>query len=153
MQYEQFPELPEATALLEARPAKPMCVAPFVFLFIGYDGNYYLCCSDWVKETPLGTVFEKSFVDVLGEKARLITTREKVCRTCNHDPANEVTDFLRANKAGTLSQEELKAKIDHLDDVWNLFVVPQLEQLSPGCTEVTRSAASKGRRLIPVQSD
>jgi MoaA/NifB/PqqE/SkfB family radical SAM enzyme len=40
MQYEQYPELTEATRLLEERPSKPLCVAPFVFLFVGYDGEY-----------------------------------------------------------------------------------------------------------------
>ena len=38
-----------------------LCGAPFVFLFVGYNGQYYLCCSDWKKEVPLGSVFDKSF--------------------------------------------------------------------------------------------
>ena len=156
MQYEQYPELEEATRLLDERPSKPQCVAPFVFLFVGYDGQYYLCCSDWRKEAPLGSVFERSFVDVLEEKVRLVTTREKVCRTCNTDPANEITDLLRAVAAGKISSQRVIEAVDHLDNVWNLFVADRLEHLSPGCTTVDVSkseTSSAGHRLIPVVSN
>jgi MoaA/NifB/PqqE/SkfB family radical SAM enzyme len=156
MQYEQYPELEEATRLLEERPSKPQCVAPFVFLFVGYDGHYYLCCSDWRKEAPLGSVFEKSFIDILEEKVRLVTTREKVCRTCNTDPANEITDLLRAVAAGKVSSQRVIDAVDHLDKVWNAFVADRLEHLSPGCTSVdtsTPSTSDSGHRLIPVVAD
>jgi MoaA/NifB/PqqE/SkfB family radical SAM enzyme len=150
MQYEQYPELAEATALLDERAVKPQCVAPFVFLFVGYDGQYYLCCSDWTKEAALGSVFERSFTDVLAEKVRLVTSREKVCRTCNTDPANELTDLLRAVAEGRISADRIPEKVDHLDHVWNLFVSPKLEQLSPGCTTQLIEAPAPPRRLIPV---
>lgn len=151
MQYQSYPELAEATALLEARDRKPLCVAPFVFLFIGYDGQYYLCCSDWKKETPLGSVFDGSFVDTLPDKMRLVTTRELVCATCNHDPANHVTDLLRSVGRGELPADAVTKAIDHLDNVWNFTAVAS-EQLLEGCTAVTLDPPPPGRRLIPVSS-
>ena len=48
-----------------------MCGAPFGYLFIGYDGQYYLCCSDWKKETPMGSVFDESFLSVTEKKLRV----------------------------------------------------------------------------------
>jgi MoaA/NifB/PqqE/SkfB family radical SAM enzyme len=150
MQYQQYPELAEATRRLEALPNKPMCVAPFVFLFIGYDGQYYLCCSDWKKEAPLGSVFDKTFVDTVADKMRLVTTRELVCATCNHDPANHITDVMRSVAAGEQPASATDDAITHLDNVWN-FIAAASEQLSPGCSAVTHEPPPPpGRRFIPV---
>jgi hypothetical protein len=55
MQYASYPEQIEAMALFEARGAEPVCPAPFILLFIGYDGQCYLCCSDW-RCAPARTV-------------------------------------------------------------------------------------------------
>ena len=72
MQYEHYPELAEAGAWLAAAVGRPVCGAPFGYLFVGYDGQYYLCCSDWEKQAPLGSVFDKSFVDVAQAKLDLV---------------------------------------------------------------------------------
>ncbi len=151
MQYQQYPELAKATELLEALPNKPLCVAPFWYLFIGYDGQYYLCCSDWKKETPLGSVFDGSFVDTLSDKMRLVATREFVCATCNHDPANQITDLLRAVDRGEQPESAVAEAVAHLDYVWN-FTAMASEQLEAGCTAVTHDPPPPGRRLIPVVS-
>ena len=68
MQFEAYPELAEARALRRAARRDPLCGAPFGYLFIGYDGQYYLCCSDWKKETPMGSVFDESFHSVTAKK-------------------------------------------------------------------------------------
>jgi hypothetical protein len=52
----------------EPRAGTLLCGAPFAYLFIGYDGQYYLCCSDWKKETPMGSVFDESFHSVTAKK-------------------------------------------------------------------------------------
>ena len=108
MQYEQYPEQAEAARILdEGRDAPTVCQAPFSLPFIGYDGNYYLCCSDWRKEAPMGNVFERSLLDVTGDKLGHVTTRDPVCKSCNHDPLNRVTDELRLLSRGEGSVEEL----------------------------------------------
>ena len=100
MQYEHYPELAEARASLAAAVGTPLCGAPFGYLFVGYDGQYYLCCSDWEKQAPLGSVFDKSFVDVAQAKLDLVVSRDPVCRTCNLDPINRLTEELRAEAEG-----------------------------------------------------
>ena len=47
-----------------------------MFLFIGYDGQYYLDSSDWKKEVPLGSVFDVSFVDTLLPKLARVRSRD-----------------------------------------------------------------------------
>jgi MoaA/NifB/PqqE/SkfB family radical SAM enzyme len=110
MQFESFPELEEARALLDAQPFTPACAAPFVFLFIGYDGQYYLCCSDWKKEVPLGSVFDTSFMSIRQQKLYHVTCREPVCKTCNLDPTNKLTEELRSINAGE-GDEDSKARL------------------------------------------
>ncbi len=115
MQYEHYPELAEARgSARRRRSARPLCGAPFGYLFVGYDGQYYLCCSDWEKQTPLGSVFDKSFVDVAEAKLDLVVSRDPVCRTCNLDPINRLTEELRAEAGGDVppgSADQVLAKI------------------------------------------
>jgi MoaA/NifB/PqqE/SkfB family radical SAM enzyme len=114
MQYEHYPELAQARARLAASVGTPLCGAPFGYLFVGYDGQYYLCCSDWEKQTPLGSVFDKSFVDVARAKLNLVVSRDPVCRTCNLDPTNRLTEELRAEAGGDVppgSADQVLAKI------------------------------------------
>ncbi len=64
--------------------------------FIGYDGQYYLCCSDWKKQAPMGSVFDHTFLDVMRAKLEFVELHEPVCRSCGHDPLNgRFADTLR----------------------------------------------------------
>jgi hypothetical protein len=146
MQYEHYPELSEARNRLAAAVGTPLCGAPFGYLFVGYDGQYYLCCSDWEKQAPLGSVFDMSFVDVAQAKLDLVVSRDPVCRTCNLDPINRLTEELRAEAGGELppgSADALVAKIAADNGV----VEGVLRQLG---LEVP--AAPPTRRLIPVRA-
>lgn len=108
MQYEeQYAEMVRARQELTEGGVKPLCGAPWGFLFIGYDGNYYLCCSDWRKQASLGSVFDYSFLQVSRQKLAMVTSREPVCKTCNHDPINILSDELVALKKGLTTQEEV----------------------------------------------
>jgi MoaA/NifB/PqqE/SkfB family radical SAM enzyme len=101
MQFESYRQLAKARETLASRGAGiPLCGAPFAYLFIGYDGQYYLCCSDWKKETPMGSVFDESFRSVTERKLSYVTSRSPVCRTCNHDPINRLTEALKASDEG-----------------------------------------------------
>lgn len=104
MQYETFDELEEAKRLLTEQVGSPLCGAPFLYLFIGYDGKYYLCCSDWEKQAPMGHVTDLSFLDVTSAKLDHLVTRDPVCRTCNFDPINRLTEVLRAERQGHAPQ-------------------------------------------------
>ena len=147
MQYERYPEHAEARARLAHALGTPLCGAPFVFLFVGYDGQHYLCCSDWEKQTPLGSVFAKSFMDVARAKLALVVSRDPVCRTCNLDPINQLTGELRAEAAGDVppgSADQVLAKITSDNKLLGEGV------LGPLGVEVP--VAPPGRRLIPVRA-
>ena len=123
MQFEQYAEMVQARNELTEGGKQPLCGAPWGFLFIGYDGNYYLCCSDWRKQASLGSVFDYSFLQVTRQKLAMVVSREPVCKTCNHDPINMLTEELRALNRGEVSAEEvdklrqsLRAGSQEIDD-------------------------------------
>jgi MoaA/NifB/PqqE/SkfB family radical SAM enzyme len=107
MQFEGYTEMVRAREQLTEGGAQPLCGAPWGFLFIGYDGNYYLCCSDWRKQASLGSVFDFSFLQVTRQKLEMVVSREPVCKTCNHDPINMLTEELRALNRGEVTAEEV----------------------------------------------
>lgn len=100
MQYLDLPQRAEAERLLATSGGEAICPTPFFFLFIGYDGEYYLCCSDWKKEAPLGSVFDRSFAEVMDAKLAITRRRRPVCETCNLDPLNKMIEALCARDAG-----------------------------------------------------
>ena len=100
--------------MFEGAAVLPSCYAPFSFLFIGYDGNYYLCCSDWKKETPMGSVFDESFESVTATKLQHVVSRELVCKTCNLDPLNGLTEELRAVAEGESDPAAVDALIESI---------------------------------------
>ncbi len=108
MQYGAYPEEAEAIETLTVDGQAAYCGAPFFFLFIGYDGQYYLCCSDWRKQAAFGSVFETSFLAIMENKQKYVMGRTDVCKQCNLDPVNQYTSELRAVKAGRSTEEELE---------------------------------------------
>ena len=129
MQFDSFTQLTEARAMLDAQKFEPMCATPFAYLFIGYDGQYYLCCSDWKKEVPLGSVFDTSFVDVMHEKLRHARTRRPVCDTCNMDPLNRLTEALHARDAGEIGASDIDVLIEKMHKQTD-FVLSEVEALT-----------------------
>jgi MoaA/NifB/PqqE/SkfB family radical SAM enzyme len=116
MQYDAYRERELAETLLLARDSEPVCPVPFVFLFVGYDGQYYLCCSDWKKEAPLGSVFDESFTTIINRKLEHVTTRAPICRSCNHDPVNRLTEELHARTDGLAGAAPIDAFLDEIID-------------------------------------
>jgi MoaA/NifB/PqqE/SkfB family radical SAM enzyme len=148
MQYSNFAERAEAEAMLRARQVDPVCGAPFMLLFIGYDGQYYLCCSDWKKEVAFGSVFETSFMAIMGDKLERASTREPICKNCNHDPVNRLTEKLRDRASGETNDDDVERLLEELidHDRTSRAIVTELEDFSPAVS----GAGSRGRRLIPV---
>ncbi|MDH4171995.1 MAG: radical SAM protein [Acidimicrobiia bacterium] len=149
MQFDEYPELEQARAILAERDSKPACGAPFGYMFVGYDGKYYLCCSDWKKEVPMGTVFEASIVDVTSEKLQHVMDRRVVCATCNLDPLNRVTEGLRsaANGDEIDTDQLIDGVVSSNSVVWGML--EQLEQH----TTIDYAAAERAaqRTRIPVK--
>ena len=152
MQYANHPERAEVLALLDARGVRPACPVPFIFLFVGYDGQYYLCCSDWKKEVPLGSVYDTSFAAVAAAKLEHVSSGEPICKTCNHDPINQLTDALRASDgcgSSTIGQlvDEAVATDTAVRDLTSRLetLVPQYKRQAPRRIPLTvRPANSEG---------
>ncbi len=147
MQYDAFAERSEAMALLQERDVLPVCSVPFTLLFIGYDGQYYLCCSDWKKEVGLGSVFDTSFAAITAAKMQHVSTGEPICKACNHDPVNRLTDAIRtANETGTRDDGALRLLVDGIvdQDASARGAAALLEPLEE------QFFVAPARRLIPV---
>ncbi len=155
MRFEEYPQLAAARELLEGNGIEAVCPTPFSFLFIGYDGQYYLCCSDWKKEVPLGSVADTSFTDVMLAKLEHARTRQPVCKTCNLDPLNKLTEALRARDAGEADAPDIEQLIERIRGYTTYSLgeiealtgqpAPKMEPAAP-----PRSAAAEARRTIPV---
>ncbi|MCU0269257.1 MAG: radical SAM protein [Acidimicrobiales bacterium] len=136
-----------AQALVRDRDGEAICAVPFTFLFVGYDGQYYLCCSDWTKAAPLGSVFDVSFLEIMGPKLDHVLGGETVCRSCNLDPLNLLTEAVQATDAG-------EAPGTHPADTCDSIVATSRElrriigRISPELE--ARQLAVPARRRIPV---
>jgi MoaA/NifB/PqqE/SkfB family radical SAM enzyme len=75
------------TALIGDQPA---CAVPFRFYFIGWDGCYYLCSSDWEKRSVHGSVFDHSLAEASVSKLVTVRSRSPICVSCTHDPINRL---------------------------------------------------------------
>lgn len=148
MQYESLPQLAIARSLLEQHGGAPICGAPFGYLFIGYDGQYYLCCSDWKKETPMGSVFDESFLSVTQKKLEYVVSRDPVCKTCNLDPLNKLTEELHAISEGQADAKSGDVMIESIgaDNALVHDLVSRLGYPVPAPSSVPT------RRYIPVQA-
>ena len=135
-------ELARAEALLaDADPEAPaLCSVPFTTMFVGYDGQYYLCCSDWRKQAPLGSVFDTSFLEIAERKFHHVTTREPVCASCNLDPRNQLVDDVRAHDAGEIDAAELAGRAAEIVEVST--------RIADGMERLRTPAAGTGRRLV-----
>jgi MoaA/NifB/PqqE/SkfB family radical SAM enzyme len=154
MQYSQYPERAEAIATLTAKTGGdlPICSVPFTSCFIGYDGNFYLCCSDWTKEAPVGNVFDSSPFSVMEPKLVHVMSGEPVCKTCNLDPVNRMTDLLRDINAGGADPADKEKLVEFLATS-SAGAVGGLNKLHPGISDRARATIEdqqKKKKLIPL---
>jgi MoaA/NifB/PqqE/SkfB family radical SAM enzyme len=149
MQYGQYPQQAEAKELLEKGQLQAICPTPFSSLFVGYDGQYYLCCSDWKKEVPLGSVADVSFADVV--LAKLAHTRDRglVCKTCNLDPLNRLVEVMRARDAGEVDAERVGQELDKIRG-FTEYSLDHIEALTGSPAPAAPANGNPVRRTIPV---
>lgn len=99
----------EASQIFKKELDHPVaCVVPLMSHFVGYDGNYYLCCCDWKKEVILGNVSEHSLASLAQSKLVVGSAREGICKTCSIDPTNLLADKIRAHKEGRIKLFDVK---------------------------------------------
>lgn len=108
----------EAQRILHSSGLSHVCVVPFVMLFVGWNGQYYLCCNDYRKLTPMGSVFDYSVeeMDVL-KKAKFFETEiPQACKDCDLDTTNIVREVLFEIEAGEAPSERLPQRIAELQE-------------------------------------
>ena len=126
-----------------------MCGVPFHRMFIGYDGAYYLCGSDWEKRASMSNVFESSFLDITERKLAHVATREPVCRTCNVDPTNMMAAALHAEAAGTAKP----GAVDEMREFQILRIAVAQERIAKlGYRVPTGTPPCPDRPRIPVRA-
>lgn len=162
MQFEQYPEMARAKARFAQAEQQPVCLVPFIVPFIGYDGNYYLCCSDWTKEAGFGHVSEVSIVDLYQAKLAHTQSRRSPCLTCNIDPVNYLTHEMRAEANGlsesgsaeTAATQMIGAgvQVRQLLDALEPFSSPIDLVGKMGEADGTVATAPNGQKLIPVRT-
>ncbi len=103
----------EAEAMFAERGVSTLCPTPFHFVFIGWNGQYYICCSDYKKTTPLGTVFDFSIDAVDDVKLKSLDCGNKACVECNVDPVNHVREKLFEIEHGDATPPELDKLLEH----------------------------------------
>jgi MoaA/NifB/PqqE/SkfB family radical SAM enzyme len=89
----------------------PICPTPFAFIFIGWNGNYYMCCNDFSKKHPLGSVHEKRINEIAPLKRKLYLSGLDICRVCDLDPPNRIREILFKIDDGKSNENELKNEI------------------------------------------
>lgn len=112
----------EAEALMAAKGVSTLCNLAFVAPFVGWSGQYYICCSDYEKITPLGSVFDYSLDAIDSIKLDSIYRGNPACLKCNYDPVNVVREAMFEVERG----EAPKARIGN-----RLGVLKQQQQDHP----------------------
>jgi MoaA/NifB/PqqE/SkfB family radical SAM enzyme len=91
------------------------CVIPFIAPAIGWNGNHYLCCHDYEKKDPLGSVDEVDLVEINHKKLlRVLDSDNSICRKCNLDPVSEIQEFLLRAEKNTPTKQTLNSVIAQL---------------------------------------
>lgn len=103
-----------AAELLRDRGVEVECRLPKTSVFISQEGDYYLCCQDWRKQLPLGSVLDYSFEAMDAIKARQMQCGNTICAQCDFDPINMVRDALMRLDQGDGAAEDLEAKVVHV---------------------------------------
>lgn len=131
----------EATELLARNAASTICSTPFFFVFIGWNGQYYICCSDYRKEDPLGTVFEYSIDEMDRIKLdSMVDHKIKACADCNVDPVNAVREKMFEIEAGVSSEAQLNEVVEHYAEVNNRRLPQEIDILTYPAERAARSS-------------
>jgi MoaA/NifB/PqqE/SkfB family radical SAM enzyme len=107
----------EAEAILAENRIDYFCLAPYFFNFIGWDGNYYMCCHDYGKILPLGSVFEYSIEEIDSIKKQSLEKKASICKNCDRGTTNKIRDILFRMKKNEATQSELDEIIAELKRV------------------------------------
>lgn len=107
----------EAEEILTENNIDSLCLVPYIFSFIGWDGNYYMCCHDYERRLPLGSVFEYGIDEIDSIKIRSLENKASICRNCDMSTTNRIRDILFRIENNETTQSELHEKITELREM------------------------------------
>jgi hypothetical protein len=58
----------------------------------------------------MGSVFDRTFIEVMRAKLEFVASRRPVCKACGHDPINRLADGLRQLDTGKSTSTETDAR-------------------------------------------
>lgn len=104
----------EAVDILHNKGYTELCAIAFYSVFIGWNGQYYLCCQDWEKKVPLGSVYDFSieFMDAI--KLEHNRKQKGICQTCSMNPINELREMLFDVEQGLRGRFAIANKVNSL---------------------------------------
>ena len=106
----------EAERRIQEHGVSTLCGTPFKWLFVGWNGNYYLCCNDYEKRNPLGTVFDYGIEEMDEIKYRSLALGPRVCRDCDLDPTNKVREKMFEYENGESEEVDIIRILDTIKE-------------------------------------
>lgn len=101
----------EAVDTMKQNGVSTLCNLAFTAPFVGWNGQYYVCCSDYEKKVPLGDVFDYSIKEMDIIKLRSIQNGNEACLMCNYDPLNSVRENLFEKEAGVIDDRVFRQRV------------------------------------------
>jgi MoaA/NifB/PqqE/SkfB family radical SAM enzyme len=106
-------QMEEAKQLFKDRNIMPMCFIPFMDVFFGWDGMYYMCSNDFKKKFPLGSAETYSIADMRKIKIDSRSNSRCPCNNCDNDPINIIRSILLSIKNNEKGMTDLEAALEH----------------------------------------
>lgn len=101
----------EAEELMRKKGVSTLCNLAFTAPFVGWNGQYYICCSDYEKVEPLGSVFDYSLSELDDVKKLSIARGNSACLKCNYDPVNVIREAMFEVENGEASRSRIANRL------------------------------------------
>lgn len=101
----------EALAAMESHGVSTLCNLAFTAPFVGWNGQYYVCCSDYEKKVPLGSVFDYSIQEMDVIKLKSMEKGNAACLLCNYDPLNSIRENFFEKEAGIIDERTSRQRL------------------------------------------
>lgn len=101
----------ESITAMENEGVSTLCNLAFTAPFVGWNGQYYVCCSDYEKKVPLGSVFDYSIQEMDVIKLESMEKGNKACLLCNYDPLNGIRENFFEKEAGIIDERTFRQRM------------------------------------------
>ncbi len=101
----------EAAQAMDENGISKLCNLAFTAPFVGWNGQYYVCCSDYEKKVPLGSVADYSIAEMDHIKIDSIHNGNAACMMCNYDPLNSIRESYFELEHGIIDEKTLQRRL------------------------------------------